>query len=173
MLTDHGGCAASSTKTTTQKSQRAGAKGSRRQGHPGNDTPLHPQLPYQVRLRAELEDRYLPVCDGQNDDRRQTTTTTTTTTDTDDDDRQLTTTTVQKYSSCGLRRGLAEYPGGGDGGSGQDVVVVRGKRISLGGRFCNSKKIMMTTKPTTATSSAERTDERKAKSLQDTSLSSH
>ena len=56
--------------------KRAGAKGSRRLGHPGDDTPLHPQLPYSL---SGLDVRYLPVCDGRHNRRRQTTTTTTTT----------------------------------------------------------------------------------------------
>jgi hypothetical protein len=61
----------------------------------------------------------LPVCDGRHDDRQQTTTTTTT--DTDDDDRRR---RARVLLDRGLRRGAAEYPGGGKEVRGQDVVVV-------------------------------------------------
>ena len=51
---------------------RAGAKGSRRQGHPGNDTPLHPQLPYSASgFCLEIDTFLCATDDTTDDDRRQ------------------------------------------------------------------------------------------------------
>ena len=129
-------------------------------------TPLHPQLPYS-KSASELDVRYrLPVCDGRhNNRRRQPPPPPPTPTTTTDDGRRR----ARVYSSCGLKEVRRSILGGGKE-EGAGCRCRWRMRVSLGSRFCNSKKMMMTTKPTTATSSAERTDERKARSLQDTSL---
>ena len=102
LLTDHGGCAASSTSTTTHNAQRAGVRGRRKLRHPA--PPPAPLL----EVRNELEDRYrLPVCDGRHDDRRQPQPPPppTPTTTTDDGRRRA------EVSKPRPERGAAEYPG--------------------------------------------------------------
>ena len=66
---EYGGSVTSTGGTTTV--MRAGAKGSRRQGHPGNDTPLHPQLPYSASgFCLEIDTAFLCATDDTTDDDR-------------------------------------------------------------------------------------------------------
>ena len=127
-------------------------------------TPLHPQLPYsKSEMSLMFDTAFLCATDD---------------TTTDDDNhhhqhRRRRPTTDDDVQRCPRSHGLREGPRSilGEDGGGRPGCRCRWRmRVSLGGRFCNSKKMMMTTKPTTTTSSAERTDGRKAKSVQDTSL---